>query len=161
MFRFPDPVNEVSARVVAGGVATMALAFVLTGWWPIMVVVAYGFVARTLAGPRFSPLGLLATRVITPRLRVQARLVPGPPKRFAQGMGAALSTIALALLGIGEATLARLVAGALLAAAALESGLAICLGCIIFGWLMRTGLIPEAVCVACSDITMRQPVARD
>jgi len=40
-------------------------------------------------------------------------------------------------------------------AATLESVFAVCLGCIIFGWLMRTGLIPEQTCEACNDISKR------
>jgi hypothetical protein len=38
---------------------------------------------------------------------------------------------------------------------ALESLAGICVGCIVFGWLMRLGLIPESICVDCADITKR------
>src|SRR3954468_15017753 len=84
---FPDPVNEVSARLVAGGVVAMAAAAIVLDWRWVTVVLAYGFVARVLTGPKASPLGQLVTRVVTPRLPVPAKLVPGPPKRFAQGIG--------------------------------------------------------------------------
>ncbi|MDX6468332.1 MAG: hypothetical protein QOF75_135, partial [Gaiellaceae bacterium] len=46
LFSFPDPVNETSARLVAGGVVVLAvvtLAF-QQGW--LIPVLAYGFVAR-------------------------------------------------------------------------------------------------------------------
>ena len=99
---FPNPVNEVSARLVAAGVVIMAAAYVITGWWPLLAVLAYGFVARVLSGPRFSPLGLLVTRVVTPRLGLAPRLVPGPPKRFAQGIGAVVSTTALVLAVVAD-----------------------------------------------------------
>src|SRR5205085_3871615 len=89
---FPNPVDEVSARLVAGGVLLLATSFVVTGWTPLVVVLAYGFVARVLAGPRLSPLGLLVTRGLRPRLPLAPRPVPGPPKRFAQAIGALLST---------------------------------------------------------------------
>ncbi|MGH9271283.1 MAG: DUF4395 family protein, partial [Ilumatobacteraceae bacterium] len=56
---------------------------------------ALGFLARVLAGPTLSPLGQLATRVVAPRLG-RPRLVPGPPKRFAQSIGLALTTAAVA-----------------------------------------------------------------
>ena len=46
------------------------------------MVLAYGFVARVLTGPTLSPLGQLVTRVVTPALDIEARPVPGPPKRF-------------------------------------------------------------------------------
>ena len=40
-------------------------------------------------------------------------------------------------------------------AAALESISGYCVGCNIFGTLMRTGLVPEAVCAECADIGPR------
>jgi hypothetical protein len=97
LFSFPHPVNEVSARLVAGGVVIMsAVAITLDQPW-LIVVVAYGFVARVLTGPTLSPLGQLVTRVVTPLLGVAPRPVPGPPKRFAQGIGAVLSVTAAVL----------------------------------------------------------------
>ena len=108
---------------------------------------------RVLAGPRLSPLGLLVTRVIRPRLAVDPRLVPGPPKRFAQGIGAAFSLTALVLgpvLGAWEA--ARVVLVLLIGAASLEAFVGLCLGCKAFALLMRAGIIPEAVCERCNDI---------
>jgi hypothetical protein len=83
IFSFPNPVNETSARIVAGGAVLMGIAFAVTGNGWILVPLTYGFVARVLAGPTFSPLGRLATQVITPKLSFEHRLVPGPPKRFA------------------------------------------------------------------------------
>jgi hypothetical protein len=39
---------------------------------------------------------------------------------------------------------------------ALESLLGICVGCVLFSWLMRLGLVPEEVCLDCADITRRR-----
>ncbi len=44
----------------------------------------------------------------------------------------------------------------LVAAATLESVLAFCLGCQIFGLLMRAGVIPQEICVECGDIWARR-----
>ena len=41
---FPDPVNEVSARLVAAGVVTMAAGAVVLDWRWLTVPLAYGFV---------------------------------------------------------------------------------------------------------------------
>ena len=152
---FPNPVDEVSARLVAGGVLLLATSFVLTGWTPLVVVLAYGFVARVLAGPRLSPLGLLVTRGLRPRLPLAPRPVPGPPKRFAQGIGAALSMVALVLTVLGAGTAPRAIAALIVGAAALESLAGFCIGCAIFGVLLRRGIVPESVCEACNDITLR------
>jgi Domain of unknown function (DUF4395) len=154
---FPNPVDEVSARLVAGGVVLLAASFVVTGSTPLVVVLAYGFVARVLAGPRFSPLGLLVTRGLRPRLPVSPRLVPGPPKRFAQGIGAVLTSAALVLALVGAGAGARALVALVVVAATLESVVGFCIGCSIFGVLMRRGVIPESVCEACNDLTLRQP----
>lgn len=153
LFSFPNPVNEVSARLVAGGVVAMAvLAIVFDLKW-LVVVMAYGFIARVLTGPKLSPLGQFVTRVVTPRLPVEPRLVAGPPKRFAQGIGAAF-TVSATLLAIpfDQWFAAQVVLGFLIVAASLESFLGLCLGCKVFAILMRTGIIPEEVCERCNDI---------
>jgi hypothetical protein len=157
-FSFPNPVNEVSARLVAGGVVMMAAATIIFDQPWLTAVIAYGFVARVLTGPTASPLGQFATRVLTPRLHVSAKLVAGPPKRFAQAMGVAFSvTAAVLALGFGQTTIAYAVLGALIVAATLESVFAICLGCKVFAVLMRIGVIPEEVCAECNDIWSRVP----
>ena len=155
LLRFPNPVNEIAARLVAGGVVLMTLTYLVTGHPLVLAVVAYGFVARVASGPRFSPLGLLATRVVVPRLRVEPRLVPGPPKRFAQGIGAVLSVSALVAHLAGSTGLAAMLVGAIVVAASLEAFLAFCLGCQIFAILMRLGVVPESVCLECADISAR------
>ena len=152
LFSFPNPVNEVSARLVAAGVVLMSVLAIAFDLKWLTVVIAYGFVARVLTGPTLSPLGQLVTRVITPRLGVAARPVAGPPKRFAQGMGVAFSLTALILTGLGYWTAAQAVLGLLVLAATLESAFGICLGCLTFGVLMRAGVVPDEVCERCNDI---------
>jgi hypothetical protein len=153
LFSFPNPVNEVSARLVAGGVVVMCLTAIgLDQRW-LSFVIAYGFVARVLTGPTLSPLGQLVTRGITPRLPLAAKPVPGPPKRFAQGIGAALSVASVVLtFGFDNWTAGRVVLGLILPAAFLESVFGYCLGCRIFGLLMGAGVIPRSVCEDCDDI---------
>jgi len=159
LFSFPDPVNEVSARLVAAGVVVMCVLTVAFNLEWATVVIAYGFVARVLTGPTLSPLGQLVTRVVTPRLGVPERPVPGPPKRFAQGMGVAFSLTALVLTGLGYWTGAEVMLGLLASAAFLESALGLCLGCKVFAILMRAGVIPEEVCERCNDIWAAHPGA--
>jgi hypothetical protein len=148
---FPDPVNEKAARTVAAVVALLAATALATGAHWLLVVLAYGFWARVLTGPRLSPLGRFATKVAAPRLG-SPKYVPGPPKRFAQGIGAALTTTgAIGLLAFGSETLAIACLAALLVAATLESVFALCLGCKIFAGLIRLGVVPQTVCERCVD----------
>ena len=156
LFSFPNPVNEVSARLVAGGVVLLSLAALISGWPWLVAIIAYGFVARVLTGPTLSPLGQLVTRVLTPRLRVAPAYVPGPPKRFAQAMGATLTVAAAVLaLPLGDRTAADVLLALVVVAATLESVFAYCIGCKVFAVLMRTGVIPREVCESCSDIWAR------
>ena len=155
LFAFPDPVNEVEARLVATGVVILAtLALVTQSPW-LLVLLSYGFWARVLTGPTLSPLGQLVTRVVVPRLGWSPRPVPGPPKRFAQGIGATISTLALAAALAGATLAANVLLVLLIGAASLEAFAGYCLGCKIFALLMRAGIIPEAICDDCADISRR------
>jgi hypothetical protein len=155
VFAFPNPVNEYAARVTAGLVVVLALATAAAGSGWGLLVIAAGFWLRVLFGPRISPLALLSVKVIAPRLG-RVKLVPGPPKRFAQGMGAVVSTAALALFVAGAAPAAWAALGILIVAASLEAFAGFCLGCVIFGFLQRRGLIPQEVCEACNNISLRR-----
>ncbi len=154
-FPFPNPANETSARLVAAGVVLMSAFFLLTNSTLILVALTYGFAARVAAGPTFSPLALFVTSVVTPKLNFNHKFVPGPPKRFAQTIGLTFAATALALALLDYSTAAQLVIAALIMAATLESVFAICLGCIMFSFLMKLGVIPQSVCESCNDISLR------
>lgn len=155
LFSFPNPVNETSARLVATGAVILGIGFAATGNGWFLAALTYGFIARVLTGPTLSPLGRLATQVITPRLDVEHKFVPGPPKRFAQGVGATMSIIASVLFLQDAVGAARIVILGLVFAAFLEAAFAFCLGCKMFAILMRLGVIPASVCEECNDITAR------
>jgi hypothetical protein len=158
VFSFPNPVNEIAARVVAGGVVMVSVAAIGFRQPWLLVPLAYGFWARVLTGPSLSPLGQLATRLVAPRLSATPPLVAGPPKRFAQAIGVVFSSTALILwFGLGAQTATWVVVGLLAAAALAESAFGFCLGCRIFGGLMRLGVVPPDVCAACADISLRHP----
>lgn len=151
-FSFPNPVNEVAARITAGGVVLLALLAIVADLPWVSVVLAIGFALRVGWGPRFSPLALLSTKVIAPRVGAP-KLVAGPPKRFAQTIGLVFSTVAALLFYAFDAvTAGDVVLGLLAGAATLESVFGICLGCNAFAVLIRLGVIPEEVCEACNDI---------
>lgn len=147
--------NEKAARVVAAGVAVLAAATLITGWHWIIAVLAVGFAARVLSGPKLSLLGQFATRVIAPRLGMP-KFVPGPPKRFAQTIGLVLTTAgAIGSLGFGLHTLGTVLVVILLLFALLESVLGFCAGCWVFARLMAIGVIPNDVCEACASVSFR------
>ncbi len=147
LFTFPDPVNETSARVVAAGVVALGVVFLVVreGW--LLVPLVYGFVARVLTGPTLSPLGQLATRVVTPRLAGPHRSVPGPPKRFAQGVGLVFSGGAAVAWLTGASGVAIGLIAALVVAASLEAAFTLCLGCVAYQRMFG--------CADCDDLSGR------
>ncbi len=159
LFSFPNPVNEVAARTVAGCVAVIGLLAIVAHLPWLSAVLAAGFLLRVASGPTLSPLGQLATRVIAPRLAAP-KPVAGPPKRFAQAMGAVLTvTATITYFGLGLTTVTYSLLAAVVLAATLESVFALCLGCRVFAVLMGVGVVPEEVCAACADIW--SPAARE
>ena len=150
LFSFPNPVNDYAARSVAGVVLLLVIIFVITENELLLIFITYGFLARVLTGPTLSPIGLLATRVIVPILGSPTKLVPGPPKRFAQFVGLVFSASAtVAIIAFDSPTSARYLMGVIGFFASLESILGFCAGCFVFGWLMKLKIIPESVCESC------------
>ena len=156
MFAYPQTINEKASRVIGGVVAVTLLIALLTRAHWLAVPIAYGYCARLLAGPKLSPLGRLATDVIAPRLGAP-KPVSAPPKRFAQGMGAAFATAGVAAWLLGAPTVADVLLAMLMVAATLESVFAFCIGCKVFGLLMRAGFVSDQVCAECADIWARVP----
>ena len=155
VFSFPHPVNEVAARLVAGMVVALSLPIIIFEAYWLLPLLAYGFLARVLTGPTLSPMGLLATRVLVPSLKLPTKLVAGPPKRFAQTVGLVFSLTALALHFVfGLSGASSVVLGVLVVFATLESVFAICVGCRVFGALMRFGFIPADVCERCNNLVL-------
>jgi hypothetical protein len=156
LLRFPDPVNETSARLVAAGVVAQAVVFLVVREWWVLVPLTFGFLARVATGPTLSPLGQFVTRVATPavetRLRgrdanFHSRQVPGPPKRFAQAIGLTFTALASVAWILGAPLVAFVLIGLLAVAATLEAVFAICLGCIAYSAIWG--------CADCDDISDR------
>lgn len=154
VFSFPDPANEYAARMVAGIVVAMALGVIVLRQHWLLFPLAYGFVARVLTGPTLSPAGLMATRVLVPLFGNHVKPVPGPPKRFAQGIGVVFSVAAMVLhWGFGLTGASYAVLGVLTVFAALEAFAGFCMGCYVFAVLMHAGLIPATVCKTCTNLS--------
>lgn len=155
VFSFPNPVNEKAARVVAGVVFVLSLVILATGAYWLLIPLAYGFWARVLTGPTLSPVGWTAQNVIAPRMGAR-KPVPGPPKRFAQGIGTLVSSLALGFgLILGYHGVADGLLIVLVLAAGLESIFGLCLGCQMFSLLMRAGVVPTSVCAECTNVGLR------
>lgn len=154
-FRFPNPVNEVPTRLTAGVMATLAWIAVFTQPTWLFAVLAVSFVLRLAFGSRGEPVAWIMARVVMPRLPVKGTMVAGPPKRFAQLIGAVLTVGALGASIAGSAMLASVLVGIVAVFATLESVVGFCAGCTVFGYLMRAGVVPQTVCEECANISLR------
>ncbi len=161
--RFPPVVDDVTVRLIAAVVLFFGVTALATQQWWLYAVLAADFVLRAALGPRLSPIAQLVIMLIRPRVAAAPRPTAAAPKRFAASIGAALTTAAAALWVISLATAST---GALVGVAAigvlmvvfpaLEAVAGVCVGCQAFAGLMRLGVIPQEVCLECSDITRRQ-----
>lgn len=132
-----DSRNEPVVRAVAALVAVLTLiAVVLEPLWAAMVLVALAadFGIRGFARPRHSPLATLG-RIIVNALGLPPKPVNAGPKRFAARVGLIMSAAAAVLFAVGAVDAARVVAGVLVACAALEAVFAFCVGCKLYGIL--------------------------
>jgi hypothetical protein len=155
LLRYPDRVNENAARLVAAGVVVLVVVYLLTGSWVALAFLTYGFVARVLAGSTLSPWALVVNRLLVPWLSIPVKPVPGPSKRFAQGIGAVLSVGAVGAHAAGFDLLAAGLVALIGVAAILESVFGFCVGCWMFARLMDMGLVPESVCEACNNLQLQ------
>lgn len=161
--RFPAVVDEVTVRLIAAVVLAVGIIALATQQWWLYAVLALDFTLRAVVGPSVSPVALLVQRWIRPAVSAPKRPTAGTPKRFAAAIGAVMTVAATALWVVSLATgssgalVAVVVIGAIMVLfPALESVFGICVGCHLFGLLMRIGLVPEEVCLDCADITKRR-----
>ena len=152
IFSFPETINEYAARIVAGFIMLMAIAFLSSHNIYILAFMVYGFLARVIAGPTLSPIALLVTKVIIPKIGNPYAECPGPPKRFAQFIGLMFTSVALYLVLNNQASTAHLLIGVLALFATLESIMGFCAGCWFFKLMMKWGWIPQRVCEKCNGI---------
>ncbi len=139
--------NERAARVLAALVVTiLAGAWLTDGRW-LLPLLAADFTLRVLWGPRYSPLGRLAAATAR---RWPEQPVAAAPKRFAQGIGAVLVTLAALLMLAGYPAWSWALSGLVGTFAALEASVGFCVGCWAYRQLAARGLVQPEVCVDCT-----------
>ncbi|MEW1952448.1 DUF4395 domain-containing protein [Terrabacter sp. NPDC080008] len=161
--RFPSVVDDVTVRLIAAVVLVVGIVALATQQWWLYAVLAVDFSLRAAIGPSASPVARLVQRWIRPAVSAPKRPTAGPPKRFAAAIGAVMTVAATVLWVVSLVTGSSAALTAVVAIGvvmvlfpALESLFGVCVGCLLFGLLMRVGLVPEEVCVECADITKRR-----
>ena len=99
------------------------------------------FLWGVVLGPAKHPYGLFFRAVIRRRLSAPKYLEPEAPPRFAQGVGLLVSGVGLVLHLAGVPYGLVAAAAAAFIAAFLNAAFGLCLGCELYGVLLRLGLI--------------------
>jgi hypothetical protein len=126
--------------VVILGLQAAPVAGVLDASWWLLLFACVMFAWGTVLGPARHPYGLFFRAVIRPKLTAPKYLEPETPPRFAQGVGLLVSGVGLVLHLVGVPYGLVAAASAAFIAAFLNAVFGLCLGCELYGVLLRLGL---------------------
>jgi hypothetical protein len=132
-------INETKVRVVAGFVLITALAYLLTGWLIVPLLLILDFGLRSVDLGTYSPFGNIAGWSVR-TFKLPYKATDQAPKRFAARIGLAFSIL---ITGLHLAGISTLLPTAILTVfAALESLAGFCAGCHVYTYYVR--LFPKA-----------------
>jgi hypothetical protein len=146
-YRDLDVIDANAPRFNQAVIGSLALVAFLTGWWPLLAILAAQLAIGLTLGRRWCLPCVAYFELVQPRLG-EGPVEDSRPPRFANKVGVAFLGAASLALGVGYGvlgwTLGLLVAGLALAAAATG----ICAGCEIYKLLARVrGIELCATCV--------------
>jgi hypothetical protein len=129
-----ERVNENVVRIIASIVVVITGVSIVTDnvFLSLLLVVDFSIRAFTTGGA--SPLRLIA-KLIAQSLQLSNKPVDAAPKKFAAGLGAFFSLSIALFQSLAWGFAAKVTGLLLVSCAVLESGFAICLGCIIYSVL--------------------------
>ncbi|XP_004343597.2 hypothetical protein CAOG_07723 [Capsaspora owczarzaki ATCC 30864] len=152
LFWFPYNVNDVTTRVIGllvAGLSIMIWAAVIynpDNMWPRWIAcgILGDFCLRFIGGARISPIGAVAEWIA---LWFPPKPIPAAPKQFAVFCGIMFSAGGVIAFFAPDPspTAGAILFGLLTGAAALEGLFGVCLGCIMFSWLIQFGIMPKRI----------------
>jgi hypothetical protein len=136
--RFGAAITGVLLLIVIGlWLSGLTVAASIVFLW-ITLIFAWG----AFAGVKRHPYGLFFKAVVRPRLKPPTELEDPVPPTFAQGVGLVITAVGLVLSLIPGVGLALpIAAGLAFLAAFLNSVFAYCLGCQVYLFLVRAGIL--------------------
>lgn len=157
-------VNENEVRAAAGltlviGAVAFSYAYFAKQYVPLQVAASLffaEFLIRVTAGLRYSPVGILARAMTLGRA---PEWVSTKPKRFAWTLGLAMALAMTVITNSGiRGPLPRTMCLICLTLMWMESALGLCLGCKIYGLLLRRGWIgANSDIEVCADGSCERP----
>lgn len=130
-----EKINEQITRLNALlGVIILISAFLFNSVF-FLIFLAADFYIRAFTNLKFSPISYASHR-LTNTLNLKSKSINKAPKIFAARLGFFMMLVITSLFLIGFNQTALVVAGILVFFASLEFALAICVGCIIYTYLI-------------------------
>lgn len=146
-----DPARGIDPRSPRFGAAitavllavTIVLTLIPATWVAgivLLAVIVVLFAIGGLAGIRRHPYGAIFGRLVRPRLAPPTELEAPEPPTFAQQVGLFVTAVGLVLALVGVPYAAPIAAAVALIAAFLNAVFDVCIGCLLYAWLVRAGV---------------------
>ena len=130
------PINENRARLTALFVLVLMLLYLNNGLRFILFFLFVDFTMRAFKWGQYSLLGMLSNLFIK-LFKFKNKQVDRAPKRFAAGMGMAITGLMLVLLVFKAVDLAYILGVIIVVFATLESALGFCAGCYVYTFIKK------------------------
>ena len=130
----PLRVNENTARITGFIMATAIGLYAVTGSIVFVIAIALDYAIRAFTGMKYSPASWLAAQLVR-FMKLPEITIDKAPKIFAARVGF-LFALASALLFLVSPIASLVVALALMACAVLESLFNLCVGCLVYTFIV-------------------------
>lgn len=127
-------IDENKVRLVAAQVVIVTVVILYTGWLWLALLLTLDFALRAFT--RFPSLLSLIAKTVANLLKLKAKPIFAPPKRFAALIGFLFSAGISAFLFSNLLTGAFIAGGILAFCAMLEALFNVCLGCYVYNWVV-------------------------
>ena len=135
-YRDTDVIDARAPRFNQATVGTLALVALVTGWWPLLTLLALQLIVGLVFGRRFCLPCVLYFEVVQP-LAGEGPIEDARPPRFANMLGAIfLSTASVAHMA-GLSAIGWVLGGAVAGLALLAAATGLCVGCEIYRFTAR------------------------
>ena len=144
-YRDTDVIDSRAPRLNQIVVGLVTLTAIVTGWWPLVGLMALQLIVGLTFGREWCLACVLYFEVVQPRFG-EGPIEDARPPRFANIIGAAFLTSSTLAFAVGATTIGLVLAGMVAALAFLAASTGFCLGCEIYKVLAHLrGIKPGSV----------------
>lgn len=144
-YRDTDVIDSRAPRVNQVVVGIVTLVAIVTGWWPLVGLMALQLIVGLTFGREWCLACVLYFEVVQPRIG-EGPIEDARPPRFANVVGAIFLSVSTLAFAIGAATVGYVLAGMVAALAFLAATTGFCVGCEIYKVMAHVrGIRPGSV----------------